>query len=168
MNVPLTQDRLKELLRYDPETGVFTWKGRTGSVAPGRSAGWLDKDGYRCIQIDGRSTKAHRLASLYVSGAWPVGEIDHVNGRPDDNRSCNLRPATHPLNGRNQRKPKNNTSGFKGVSFHRQSGKWSASIKVNYRGRHLGLFNTPEAASGAYESQASLLFGQYKRQIEHY
>ena len=146
----LTVERLREVLDYCPDTGVFTWKIRTNSrVKVGDVAGCLDKDGYLRIQIDSRLHFTHRLAWFYVTGEWPPDQIDHINGIRDDNRIANLRAATRSENGQNRRKPQaNNTTGYLGVTRHR--GKFLAKIRLDGKRKHLGLFNTPEEAHAAY------------------
>ena len=92
---------------------------------------------------------AHRLAWFYVYGAWPNGDLDHINGDKLDNRIANLREATRKQNMQNVRQHKHNTSGVKGVAWHSQRNKWRAYIFVDYRQIHLGLFDTKEAAAAA-------------------
>lgn len=165
----LSADHLRESLDYDPETGAFAWRRRANMDArwnnrfAGTMAGTINAAGYVTITIDRVRYTGHRLAWLYVHGAWPPHQIDHINGDRADNRIANLRPATNTENARNATIGKNNTSGFKGVSFHKKAGKWSASICVDRRTRHLGLFETPEAAHEAYVAAAELAFGQFAR-----
>ena len=113
----LTAERLREVLDYGPDTGVFTWKIRTNSrVKVGDVAGALRPDGYIQISIDGRLHRAHRLAWLYVTGESPPDQIDHINGVRDDNRIANLRLATSAENKQNLRRAKSrNKTGFLGV-----------------------------------------------------
>ena len=146
----LTPERLRELLHYDPETGLFTWRQRRGSRAPqGGVAGSHDALGYIQIGVDGVGHHAQRLAWLYQKGVWPEFTVDHVNGVPDDNRFSNLRDVSHQSNIQNQRRaPRSNTSGFLGVSA--SGNRWRAAIVVNLRQIHLGCFATPEAAHAAY------------------
>ena len=145
----LTAGRLRELLDYCPDTGVFTWKIRISNVKVGDVAGCLEKDGYLRIQIDSRLHFTHRLAWFYVTGEWPPDQIDHINGIRDDNRIANLRAATRSENGQNRRKPQaNNTTGYLGVTRHR--GKFLAKIRLDGKRKHLGLFTTPEEAHVAY------------------
>lgn len=145
----LTVERLRELLDYDPDTGLFTWRVRTSKcVTVGAIAGCLDK-GYLRIQIDRRLHLAHRLAWLYITGDWPPAQIDHINGIRDDNRIANLRAATRAENMHNRRKPHSNTtSGYLGVSRYR--GKFMAQIKLDGKSKFLGLFDTPEEAHAVY------------------
>ena len=151
----LTQARLKEVVTYDPDTGTFTrikptWK-RTARP-PGEYIG---------MSIDNRNHACHRLAWLYVYGSFPDGYLDHINGDRHDNRIANLRPATRSQNHGNSRRPRHNTSGFKGVTKVRN--KWRAQITKNNRSIHLGTFNTPEAAHAAYCEAAQKLFGEFVR-----
>lgn len=159
----ITQHRLKQLLDYDPETGVFRWRelahNRVHCVKIGDVAGGLNAHGYVMVAVDGKKYPAHRLAWLYVHGHWPKEQIDHKNRCRDDNRLCNLRSATRSQNGANSPAPKNNKSGFKGVNFFR--GAWHATIRKDGRTRYLGRHETPEAASEAYKRAASSLFGEF-------
>jgi hypothetical protein len=147
----LTQERLKELLSYDPETGVFVWVKQVSSRALlGGVAGSNRRDGYRRIKIDRAEFLTHRLAWLYMTGAFPPNETDHINMDKSDNRFFNLRAVTHSENQHNKGKQKNNKSGFKGVSYYKQTQKWYAAIKLNAVKKSLGYFLTPEEASAAY------------------
>lgn len=145
----LTAERLRCLLDYDPATGHFTRKvGRQGA-GQGERAGCLRFGGYIQIGIDGRKYRAHRLAWLYVTGEWPKGEIDHINGDPADNRILNLRDVPNIVNQQNRSRPmKRNVTGFLGVSAWK--GRYKAAIHAAGRDRHLGTFDTPEEAHAAY------------------
>jgi hypothetical protein len=147
----LTADRLRQVLNYDPQTGLFTWRERVAKcVHVGDTAGCREKRiGYITIGIDSDIHKAHRLAWLYVTGAWPVKYIDHVNGVKHDNRFENLREVFEDGNSQNVRKPnKRNKSGFIGVI--KFQNKWRASITVEKKTRRIGDYNTPEEAHEAY------------------
>lgn len=147
----LTAERLRELLHYDPETGVFKWRvGRRGTARAGTIAGRLHRDGYRRIQVDGVSYAAGPLAWLYMKSEWPAGQIDHENCARDDNWFTNLREANGSQNNMNTRLRRTNTSGFKGVTFHKACGRWQAGIRHAGRHRHLGLFDTATEAHAAY------------------
>jgi len=136
----ISQEYLKSLLDYNPDTGVFTWiKSRKGA-ALGNVAGVVVWSGYRLIQIDRKTYRAHRLAFLWMTGSFPPKETDHINGIRNDNRWCNLRAVTGLENSLNKRKASNNTSGVMGVTWHRVSMKWQASIKVNQRSMALGYY----------------------------
>lgn len=149
----LTQERLKELLDYDPETGIFTRKTRAAKrVQIGDIAGSMHSKGYWVVKIDNRSHKAHRLAWLYVYGVWPTADLDHVNGIRNDNRICNLREAPNGMNAQNMRHAASNnkSSGLIGASWHKQTKKWNAQITHGNRRIHLGLFDSAEEAHAAY------------------
>jgi hypothetical protein len=157
-------ERLRELLHYDPATGIFTWLARANSrVHGGDVAGSVNGRGYRQIGIDGRKYRAHRLAFLYMTGEWPVEQIDHINGVTVDNRWANLRPADQSLNNANTSRSKRNTSGYKGVSWHATKRKWKAEIGVNGRRRYLGYFSDPAEAHAAYVTAAEHHFGSFAR-----
>lgn len=146
----LTQSRLKELLHYCPDTGVFTWQRARQGVRVGCVAGGIGGEGYRSIRVDGRNYLAHRLAWLYVYGEWPKDQIDHINGVKDDNRIANLREATNAENNQNLAMRSSNKSGFVGVHWHSRDRKWHANIRINMKRKFLGRFNTPESAHAAY------------------
>jgi hypothetical protein len=151
-HVPLTAERLRELLAYDPETGLFRvlralpkCQREVGQVI-GDS---LSKAGYAMMCIEGRRYRAHRLAWLYVTGEWPSNEIDHINGIRNDNRFENLRDVPGRINSQNQRKAKPfNQSGILGATKKRN--RWSSAIGINGKTVRLGVFDTPEEAHAAY------------------
>lgn len=148
----VTAARLRELLHYDAETGVFSRLvalrgGRRGPIRPSASG-----NGYQYISVDGNSCLAHRLAWLYVHGAWPVEDIDHINGVRTDNRLCNLRSVARYVNNQNRHRVRsdNVASGATGVSWHIHSRKWRARIWLQGVEHRVGLFDTIEEASAAY------------------
>lgn len=150
MRRELTAERLRAMLRYDQATGVFTRLVQTASNARvGDTAGTLNGQGYLRISIDKFDHRAHRLAWLYVNGAWPDGEIDHINGDRGDNRIANLRVVTRAVNMQNQRAaPKGSASGLLGVHPYRR--KWSANITIGGKTRRVGVFESKEEAHTAY------------------
>lgn len=148
----LSADRAREVLVYDQDSGMFVWRIRRGQRGKvGELAGGINGNGYWSIRVDGRNYAAHRLAWLIVRGEWPENEIDHINGIRTDNRWINLRDVTKTVNVRNQRGPHaNSTTGFAGVT-RKKNGSFYAHITVNGIKRHVGSFNTAEAASLAYQ-----------------
>ena len=146
----ITQERLKELLDYNPETGLFTWLVSKGTRREDGIAGSLHPEGYWQIGIDGKLYKAHRLAWLYMTGEWPKDQIDHINGIRDNNRFINLREATQAENHQNRALNANNVSGYPGVSWHKRDCKWQGHITLDGKQKHLGYFDTPEVAHSAY------------------
>lgn len=147
----ITQARLKELLEYDPETGVFTNRVSRSSRAKAgaTTSSSLSKQGYLRICIDWNPHLAHRLAWLYVYGSMPQGMIDHINGDRTDNRICNLREASAHLNQQNRRRAnRRSKTGLLGVSV--ADNKFVASIHADGKTRRLGRFCSAEEAHAAY------------------
>ncbi len=146
----LTQERLKELFDYDPDTGLLTrrininYRAKIGDIIT-----CLDHHGYIQLNIDGKVVKGHRIIWLYVYGELP-DSVDHINGIRNDNRICNLRSVSHETNQQNMRTKKiNNKTGFLGVNQH-HSGSYEASLSVNGKKKHIGNYSTPEEAHQAY------------------
>lgn len=146
----LTAERLREILDYDPNTGIFTRRVRTSNcVQIGDVAGGLCHN-YLSVSVDGRRYLAHRLAWLYMYGELdPNLEIDHINGTPTDNRITNLRQVSSRTNKENRhcRRP-DTKSGFLGV--YPNGNHWQAKIVVKGCVKCLGTFVTPEEAHEAY------------------
>jgi hypothetical protein len=157
----VSHERLLNLLDYYPETGLFMRKAIGKEVVPRHIAGCINSQGYRIIKIDGRAYKAHRLAWLYVHKEWPASDIDHANMNRSDNRLSNLRSATRGQNVANSNKRSNNSSGFRGVSFHKSSQKWVAQIGSRGRKSYIGLFSVPKDAASAYNQAALARFGEF-------
>ena len=152
----VTAERLRAMLDYDAETGVFRWRvHRARSAKPGMVAGKPHRKGYTQIKVEGRLYYAHRLAWLHAFGSWPTGEVDHINGQKNDNRLANLRDATRAQNAWNlHRAPRSNTStGVLGVT-RLPSGRKPFLAQIMGRGRHhrIGRFATLDAASAAYRA----------------
>lgn len=146
---------LRKLLRYEPETGRLYWRERDKEAFTSTST-----DGYRCGAIWRRTLLAHRVIWAMQHDAWPEGEIDHINGTPDDNRISNLRDVTHLDNMVNRKRPRNNKSGFMGVHWHRRKEVWRATIRVAGKSHHLGSFDNFEEACYA-RKQAEREFGYH-------
>jgi len=141
----ITPARLKELLRYDPDTGEFTWidspsrRMKAGSVAGYRFTDTSGKS-YIRITVGGKLYFAHRFAWLFIHGEFPEEEIDHENGDGTDNRLSNLRSVTHAENSKNRRLSTRNTSGHAGVHWDKGCSKWVVKITARSKTRYLGLF----------------------------
>lgn len=158
----ITQERLKELLHYNPETGAFTCLVSRGSVKagsiPGGSFKVIGGKSYRALCIDDTRYLEHRLAWLYMHGHFPVYEIDHINGDGIDNRLCNLRSVTRLENRKNRRLQSNNTSGTNGVLWNKAARKWLAKITVDSKITHLGSFEDINDAIEA-RKEAEIKYG---------
>lgn len=159
MQTELTAQRLREVLDYDPATGVFTWTAwrNYGKAQAGVVAGSTMPVGYVQIRVDYRRYYAHRLAWFYVHGGWPE-VIDHINGNRADNRIANLRSVSQQVNMQNIRVTRNKL-GFPGVTLHHQSGLYNAAIKVNKVKKSLGYYQTPEQAHAAYAAAKTVRDG---------
>lgn len=146
----LTVERLRELLNYDSETGVFVWKVNRRRARAGTVAGSVGSHGYIKIMIDGSNYYAHRLVFLWLFGRWPAQQIDHKNHRRTDNRWTNLRDDIDSITQhRNYRMSPKNSSGFTGVSWYKGTKKWRARIQVHGKFLHLGCFAEIEDAIAA-------------------
>jgi hypothetical protein len=156
----LTQERLKELLYYDPENGMFiraaTVSGtRSGSVVSDK----VNSSGYRNISVDGKPYQSARLAWLYMKGYFPENQIDHINRIKNDDRWSNLRHVTRQCNLRNKPRYKNNKSGITGVYRDTETNKWAARIRINGVSKYLGRFkNIKDAVEARWEGEKKYNF----------
>lgn len=161
----LTQANVRELLVYDPETGVFVWRRRPramfsdartcavwNTLYAGKRAGGFNLRGYESIRIINKAYWSHRLAWLYVTGLWPTHDIDHINGNKSDNRFANLRDVTRTTNCENRRTSHAGKILPLGVCrLKRNLAKpYTASIAVDRKKIHIGYFSSAEEAAGAY------------------
>lgn len=140
----LTQERLKELLHYDPETGVFTRLVSVGKTAPaGAALSTPDSQGYIQVRLLGRNYRLHRLAWFYMTGVWPK-VVDHINRLRADNRWANLREVDRRVNNLNCAR----VVGAKGC--YKVGDRYQARIRHNHQQIYLGTFGTEAEASAAY------------------
>lgn len=150
MRPSLTAERLRELLRYNPETGEFSRKVHLSNRSrASQTVGNKHSQGYIIICVDGKPHRAHRLAWLYVYGEWPKEQIDHINGDRSDNRIANLRNVTALENKRHRTRPRK-PGRMLGTALHKATGRWSSQMTVNYKKIHLGYFSTETEAHLAY------------------
>ena len=156
----LTQKELKKVLHYEPTTGLFTWVKKRQGVSLGGVAGCLQHNGYRHIGVLGKVYSAHRLAFLYMTGKFPLDEVDHKNHERSDNRWSNLREVTRLENSRNRSMHLNNKSGFSGVCWKKRVSKWLASISINGKRKHLGYFKDIDDAIEARKN-ANIEYGYH-------
>jgi len=157
----LTHERLREVLRYDPETGVFTWlvKPRKRELK-NAEAGCINAKGYRQIGVDGKLYRSNRLAWFYVTGTWPTAQIDHENQVRADDRFANLREATHSQNQANSKVRKASRTGVKGVE-QLPGGRFRAYIHIGNDKKHLGTFPTTEEAGRVFAEAHQKLHGEF-------
>ena len=144
----VSRKRLKKLLDYCPEAGIFRWITKPNrNIKIGVIAG-SNSHGYISIRIDGRNHLAHRLAFLYLTGAIPI-QVDHINHIRNDNRWINLRPANYQINGKNLSINRRNKTGVTGVYQDERRGNWYAHIGHNGTTKYLGRFNEKQDAINA-------------------
>lgn len=178
--LPSPED-VRQLLTYEPETGKLFWKPRgsewfEGAKMPaevlakrwnpryaGKEALTASSHGYMAGTVLGRCEFAHRVVWAIANGKWPDDQIDHVDGDRSNNRLCNLREATRSQNQMNRPTQSNNTSGVKGVSFHKPSNRWRAHVKVNGKQMCMGVFRDKESAKNAYIEGIKRLHGDFAR-----
>lgn len=158
----MTQDELKKILHYDPLTGIFTWLVKPSqAVNIGDTAGYINSStGHMFVGINNRTYALHRLAWFYMKGYWPK-LLDHEDRIRHNNVWTNLREATYSQNCQNASLRKDNTSGIKGVCWHKESGKWQARISHENKRYCLGRFNSIEEAQDAIESKRAELHGNF-------
>lgn len=157
----LTAESLRQMLRYEPETGKFFWLRANNQCKIGDEAG-AKHLGYVRVTCFGRRYLAHRLAWLWMTGDWPIERIDHMNMNREDNKWSNLRLATDTQNRANSNKQPRNKLGVKGVEYH-VSGKFRARIGIGGKIFHLGVFDKVELAKKAYDAAAQHYFGEFSR-----
>jgi hypothetical protein len=165
----VTPEYVRSILDYDPATGALTWRWRADVRRQanahffGKLAGSINRNGYRSVSIREKSYQGARVAWAIVTGEWPPNEVDHVDGNRSNDRWSNLRLATDGENSRNRRKRSDNTSGFKGVSWFKENGKWRAQIQVDGVKHCLGFYSTKKDAYQAYCDGAIKHHGAFAR-----
>lgn len=147
----ITQERLKELFHYDPDTGFFTRLTSHNRWKKGQPPGYKNTCGHLEAGIDGNYYGLHRLAFLYMNGVWPNHEIDHIDGVKDNNKWANLREATRSMNMQNLvGARRDNKCGKLGVCWHKAAKAWVAQISISGKKIHLGVFSDIDEAHRAY------------------
>ncbi len=137
-----TQAKLKSILTYDEDTGLFHRRIDRRKFKAGERAGYFDpSSGYIRIGVEGILYMAHRLVFLYMEGYMPENEVDHKDGCTWNNRYLNLREVTDRCQQQNRKVSKRNKSGFTGVLWHKQNQKWRAYVTVDRKQIMLGMYD---------------------------
>lgn len=163
----LTVEYVQQRLRYDAETGLLHWlpydkasKSWNDECAE-KQACTISEDGYRIVVIDFDVFVAHRIAWALMTGAWPVNLVDHKDRNRGNNKWSNLRAATASQNAANRTIRSDNTSGYKGVTFKKQTGRWLARAFIGGKQIHLGYFDTAEEAAAVSMAKSIELHGEF-------
>lgn len=155
----ISQEELKLIFEYDPLTGILRWKDGRSNMVQGSLAGCVHGSGYKVVTINSKTHKLHRIVWIMLFGQIPDGfYIDHINGNKIDNRLENLRLATSSQNQQNRPAPKNSSSGYRGVTWHKVVNKWMARICHKGKRTTIGFFDNAEDAYEAYKQEAKKLF----------
>lgn len=145
------ENELKQMLRYEPDTGLLFWTDAAHKSVRGKRAGTFNR-GYILVMYKSKFYKAHRLAWLLTHGSWPKEMIDHIDGDPSNNKLNNLRDVSNHVNQCNRHKARmDSKSGLIGASPYRN--KWRSQIKRNGIIKYLGVFNTAQEAHEAYKKE---------------
>lgn len=157
-------DKLNSLFNYEPKTGILSWKVSTNNrVKPGDLIRTRYKDGHLAVSVDGRRYLAHRIIWKMMTGSDPIDQIDHIDGNASNNAFANLRESDQSQNLANTKKRRDNTSGIKGVSFHKATGKWRVTIGKAYQSRQFGIYDDLEDAIEAANKHRRQMHGEFAR-----
>lgn len=149
-NPNITAERIREIVSYDPDTGVFVWRVKRNKCPVGKRVGFpRNKGDYWKARIDYQVVYLHRVAWLYMTGTWPTLMIDHVDGDKGNNSWSNLREVTQKQNQENRTKQTKSKSGIRGVDWSAREKKFRARITHNRMAIHLGWFHTLNEAINA-------------------
>jgi hypothetical protein len=168
-DAPLDHAELLRIISYDPVLGDLRWRARDdrdhswNMRFADEIAGSDQANGYHYVNFNGKLRLAHRIAWFYMTGDWPVGQIDHINGIRSDNRWLNLRVVTQTQNSANQGLRSTNSSGVKGVSWSKAKNLWLATIVVNGKSIFLGYHKTLDEAASARAAANEKYHGEHNR-----
>lgn len=156
--------RLHDLFEYNPSTGVLTWRVSTNNrVKVGDPIKTKYAAGHLAVSIDGVRYLAHRIIWKMMTGEDPVDQIDHIDGNASNNAFANLRESDQAQNLANTRKRRDNTSGAKGVSYHKVTGKWRVTIGKGYKSKQIGIFDDFQSAVDVANRARIELHGEFAR-----
>ncbi|NDC49514.1 MAG: HNH endonuclease [Micrococcales bacterium] len=159
-----TQEYLKAIFEYNPVDGVVRWNICRSNMVKGARAGCINKSGYIVVTVDSKTYRLTRLIWIYMFGHIPDDfHVDHINGNKIDNRLCNLRLVTNKQNQENRPAPRNTSSGYRGVTWHKACSKWMARICHHGKRETIGFFETADDAYSAYKQRASELYSHTDR-----
>lgn len=161
MDAKLSKDYLNEIFAY--KDGELFWKTSRRKIKIGDKAGRKKANGYCEVGVDGKLHGTHRLIFMMFHGYMPK-IIDHIDGNPSNNKIENLREATHAENAWNSIRPKNNSSGFKGVVFNKQNKNWVAQCWKDNKKFHIGCFADIHDAAQAVIDFREKHHGNFARQ----
>lgn len=162
----ISYERLKQLVSYDPNTGLFTWlvTNKNGSTRPGKIAGNQRRTGKRKgrvrLRLDNQEYAANVIAFFYMTGRWTNHDVDHKDGDHSNNRWTNLREATRSQNVANKKNTPH-SSPYKGITWDTTQEKWRVGIKVNGHQIPLGYYIDLEIARQIYTEAAIKHFGEF-------
>jgi hypothetical protein len=159
-----SQERLRELFRYNQRTGKLYWRKNKNPELINREAGTKRKDNYYSVFVEGYKFAVHRIIYKYMTGA-EAKVIDHINGNPSDNRWVNLRSVNHQANNMNVGLLKNNKTGVVGVTYREDQDRYIAIVRINQVNHHLGSYKTKAEAVAARKA-ANILLGFSERHGE--
>lgn len=155
----ITRERLKQCLFYSPTVGVFEWRRSGRKIRRGLLAGAVVGNGYVRVCVDGKPYPAHKLAWLYMTGEYPEGPIDHIDGDRSNNAFSNLRLATCSQNSHNMKLRRGSKTGIKGVTMIR--GKYQACIRKNGAYAFRKTFSTLEEAEEAVRAKREEVHAEF-------
>ena len=167
------RETIRRLLIYCPYSGLFVWRQRSdvekawNTRYSGKQAGtnWkIGQQTYRRITALNWPFLAHRLAVLYMTGEWPAEVVDHADGDGTNNKWNNLRLANKSQNLANSKVFRNNVVGLRGVTIHKPTGKYRATIQEDGKQKYIGHFDTAAEAHAAYVSEAQRIYGEFARE----
>jgi len=161
----ITHERVKELFDYHPD-GELIRKIRASNQPAGKVLGCIslakDEKYYKIAMINYKFYSLHQLIYFYHHKSW-AKRIDHIDGNGLNNKIENLRECTQSQNIANSKIGKANTSGFKGVTYRKDTNKWQAAIMLNGKHISLGSYEEKEDAAKAYDNSAKKLRGEFAK-----
>ena len=158
----IAHSELLQRLHYDPDTGIWIWLEPPSNSCKAKTRADLNhKSSYRTVKINKKKQLSHRLAWFYMTGSWPTAHIDHRDRDGNNNRWNNLRLASRSENAANSKRPRTNTSGYKGVIWCAKTKCWRARIEVNGKTICVGTSRDKESARELYVAAAKKYFGEF-------